>query len=356
LLPDGSSSQENLNHAIAYGAQVVLDHLHPYPDPDNMGFRNELRLEEFDEVAPRRLARRALTAGSSMGLVERAKYDQPMDGRYVLHNDFVKTLTRLRAKMLLSASPAAAQIGATLDGGDLRASRAELGHSAAKAMLPPANSNQAKSPAAAPFAHRPVQAERPTTLEPVTGGGDLAQRLVEHFAEQMALQPATIEYLVKNHGRVDVQGLWRQLDLVLRRDEQGLRRPLQTALKSIAQNIEEARETFPSQAMTAPGAATAFNDFADKLKDMQVAMVMLPGAAYDNRINMMEKELTEDAAAGRLDAAKQAKLGLLVDHRSDLARAMYTQDHWSAVIRALMKFEHGLAALAGADQRPQRMA
>ncbi len=258
--------------------------------------------------------------------------------------------------MLLSTSPSAAQISySPQDGGTLTTHRGQLASpSAAKPLLQaPANSNQA-----AAFAARPVQ--RPVTVEPVTGPTadhvDLSHRLVEHFAEQMAQQPATIQYLHANHGKLDVQGLWRAIDLVLRHDDAGLRRPLMKALKSIDQNIDEARETFPSHLMTAPGAAAAVNDFADKLKAMQVAMIMLPGAAYDHRINTMEQELTEDAAAGRLDAAKQAKLAVLVEHRGELSRVQYAADHWQAIVKSLMKFEHGLSNLAGADQRPQRLA
>jgi hypothetical protein len=88
---------------------------------------------------------------------------------------------------------------------------------------------------------------------------------------------------------------------------------------------------------------------------MQVVMVLLPGQAYDHLINKMEAELSEDSAAGRLDAAKQAKLRLLVEHRGELARAQYTTDHWQTVQKSLMKFEHGLAQLAGSDQRPTRI-
>ncbi len=58
------------------GAQVVLDHLHPYPDPKDTGYRSELRLEDFEVAAERKIARRALTAGSNMRLVERAIYDR----------------------------------------------------------------------------------------------------------------------------------------------------------------------------------------------------------------------------------------------------------------------------------------
>jgi hypothetical protein len=108
--------------------------------------------------------------------------------------------------------------------------------------------------------------------------------------------------------------------------------------------------------MTHPGAAGEVNDFADKLKSMQAVMVLLPGQAYDNLINKMEAEMTDDNAAGRLDTVKQEKLRMLVDHRSELARAQYTPDHWDSVKRSLMKFEHGLASLAGSDHRPTRIS
>ena len=184
----------------------------------------------------------------------------------------------------------------------------------------------------------------------------LQRELIEHFAREMSLQAETIDYLVRHQGRIDVHGLWTAFDGVLRRDEVGLRRPILRALKGLDQGIDDARQSFPSALMTHQGAAGEVNDFADKLKNMQAVMVLIPGQAYDHLINKMEAELTEDNAAGRLDGSKQAKLQMLIEHRSELARAQYSPDHWDTVKQSLRKFEHSLSSLAGADQRQPRMS
>jgi hypothetical protein len=371
---------QDLNAAIAHGAQLVLDHLHPYGDPEKTGFRSELRMDEIDDVIDRKIARRALTAGYSMGLVEKAIYDPPVEHRFALHNDFVKVLTRLRGRMLLSTSSTSLQIGqGPLDGGALDGRHA-LGSNASQqralpmpssASQPPrqqqAQPQQAQPPSydtrarSLPQPPEPTRAApqaqaRPPAALPESDLSDIAREAIEHFGREMSQHTSTIEYLVRHHGALDVDALWRALDIVLRHDDNGLRRPILKSLKSIDQNIDEARESFPSHLMGEPGAAADLNDFADKLKSMQVAMVLLPGAAYDHLINKIEAELTEDNAAGRLDQSRQEKLRLIVEHRSELARAQYTDDHWQAVLKSLMKFDHGLAALAGSDQRPQRMA
>jgi hypothetical protein len=367
LLPEsGSVSQQELNYKIAAGAQIVLDHLHPYPADDDSDYRSELRLVDFTEMHERKIARRVLTAGSSMRMIVQAINSQdkkPLEDRYVLHTDFVKTLSRLRARMLLSTSSAANQIASSIrEGGPLNASTAALAApQPMRAMLPPAQDPYgfAADPMPAAFGQRP-RADEPQTAEPVTGpsltDSDLEKELVEHFAREMGQQSGTIEYLMRHAGGIDVQTLWRSLDLVLRRDDAGLRRPLNSAMKSIERSIDDARARFPSALMIAPGAAASVNDFADKLKSMTVVMVMLPGAAYDNLINKMEAELEADKGAGRLEPARVQKHRILVLHRSELARAEYSDDHWESVLQSLMKFEHGLAGLATSVQPPTRMS
>ncbi len=405
LLPEhGAETQAQLNYHIAIGAQNVLDHLHPWPDPNDTGYRSELRLSDFEEKTDLRKARRVLTAGSNMRLVQASNYKAsadlrdsaatPRDGHYLLHTDFVKTLTRLRARMLLGTSSSAAQLagpghnaqsaayGGSLNAGNGRAaspaalpghaspqSKPQLGYVAAPQRL---STPPPQQPVDDPFGlppmqdlgipplaetdagreafvqHRPVQ-------QPVSMDAELDRQLVEHFASEMGQQSSTIEYLVRHNGQIEVARLWQSLDLVLRHDENGLKRPMAAAMKSLERSIDDARGQFPSTLMTGPGATTAVNDFADKLKTMTVVMVMLPGAAYDNLINRMEMELEEDKGGGRLDPAKVEKHRIIVAHRSELARAEYSDDHWDSVLQSLMKFEHGLSALAGSDQRPTRL-
>jgi predicted nucleic acid-binding Zn-ribbon protein len=401
LLPEVETvSALQINRGIAHGAQTVLDRLRPFPDPEDTGFRSELRLAEMKTAEDERVARRVLTVGSNMRLVQLAAYSQPKktegeaieatDGRYVLHSDFVKTLSRLRARMLLSTSPVSLQLGhdeaspaapPPRQGGMLNGGRLPMPSDDARIGLPyqpgsPAQSLQSRldeqmGRAAASGWTQPSPAEPSPPSEPVSrvplpaadvtptralADTDLSRELVEHFGREMGQQSTTIDYLTRHRGAIDVQTLWQSLDRVLRHDENGLRRPMVKAMRNIEQNIDEARASFPSQMLTAPGAAAEVNDFADGLKAMTVVMVMLPGAAYDNLINKMEKELEDDKAAGRLDAARERKHGLLVNHRNELARAEYSEDHWGSVLRSLIKFEHGLAALAGSDQRPPRLA
>lgn len=370
LIPQAQPGEppQDLNAAIAHGAQLVLDHLHPYDDPDDTGYRSELRLEEFEHASHRKTARRALTAGSNMKLVRKAIYDvapnvPPIEGRYVLHTDFVKVLTRLRARMLLTTGTAAMQIGgrtAPAYGGSLNTDIPAIGVDETRFTALPSPHEQIRQQGSQPARQPARPTVQPKPVAPPTTASHfdptLQRELVEHFGREMSLHASTIEYLHRHHGQLDVPGLWDALNSVLRHDEAGLRRPIIRSLKALDQGIDEARQSFPSGLMSHPGAAGEVNDFADKLKSMQTVMVLLPGQAYDHLINKMEAELTEDSASGRLDTSKQAKLQMLIEHRSELARAQYTADHWEAVKQSLLKFEHGLASLAGADQRQPRMS
>jgi hypothetical protein len=310
--------------------------------------------------------------------------DIEKEGRYVLHTDLVKTLTRLRARMLLSTSSAAAQIASgARQGGALGASVPQVAADLRGALPSPTRqlstgSAQARSTGAntsafddlragaePPFADadvtpygQPPMAAVPAATPTAPLGGDhavLQREFVEHFAREMGQQEGTIQYLLSNNGLIDVERLWTALDLVLQKDDAGLRRPLVKAMKSIERSIDDARAQYPAAQLMAPGAAAQLNDFADRLKSMTVVMVMLPGAAYDNLINKMDAELEADKGAGRLPPALVEKHRIIVRHRSELARAEYSEDHWDSIVQSLMKFHSGLDQIA-VDRPPNSMA
>ncbi|MBV1695387.1 MAG: hypothetical protein KGP27_13085 [Hyphomicrobiales bacterium] len=354
LIPsDVPADRAALGHSIARNAQVVLDHLHPYPVKESPEFANEIRLDEFESAEEKRIARRALTAGSSIGYVQAATYKGDDDktlgqNRYVLHTGFVKTLTRLRAKMLLSSSNNALAIGQSpRDGGWMRASDPRLSDAAPPTAMLPGMSDHPTSV--------PVQRASAPGRAAKSDAKNYDRELIEHFAREMGQHAQSIDNLLATASQIDVPSLWRAMDQVLRNDDAGLRRPIRQAMTALEAGIDDARANAPADLIADPQATSQLNEIADRLKGMQPVMLVMGGGAYQNLLTVMEQELGEDRALGRLDEIKLAKHRYLVDHRADLARALES-GNWTAVSAALQRFAVRLASLAGSDHRPSRIS
>jgi hypothetical protein len=103
-------------------ADAVLHHLQPIDEKN--GFTSEILM---GDVEPQHLrpVRNVLTAGSSLGVVQRDRKD--LD-RYYLHANLYKTLARIRAKALVSTSRTALQLAARQDVRPLLEQRPRLEH------------------------------------------------------------------------------------------------------------------------------------------------------------------------------------------------------------------------------------
>lgn len=346
------ADRRELGLRIAENAQLVLDHLHPYPVKERPEFANEIRLDEFQSQDEKRVARRVLTAGSSIGYVQNAEYKGDDDktlhaNRYVLHTGFVKTLTRLRAKMLLSTSTDALSISSRpRDGGRLGGTDPAITAQPLPAgLIPSGLAPRQREQAAVTPAH---------AHNDDTPAESFDRELIEHFASQMGQQQEAIQYLLDNQRNIDAGALWRALDQVLRSDEANLRRPLRQAMASLETSIDEARASTTADLITAPAAAAQLNDIADRLKTMQPVMMLLAGGAYQHLLVRMDRELAEDRGGGRLDEVRLAKHRFLLEHRRELAAALNV-GNWHEVSASLQRFAVRLASLAGTDHRPTRI-
>lgn len=345
LIPQAQpGEQQDLNAAIAYGAQLVLDHLHPYDDPDDTGFRSELRLEEFEHVAERKTARRALTAGSNMKLVRKAIYEvaptaAPVEGRYVLHTDFVKVLTRLRARMLLSTGSTAMQIGgpSAVYGGSLSTQRPALGHDAAAPALPkPAAKSvpsqpDIKSAAPAPAAPAEVEAEQ------------IDREILSYFADEMGRQLSELEYYQVHSKRIDAELLERNLDAVLQHYADTLRPQIRLALRRLGEGIEAAYQSIPKELIDAEGRGAQAYSLRNNLQRLRVAMVLSPEGAYGHNLSAMCAKLVEDQFNFAADQAKSAEVELLQRHLQEIETPESNQDYWVSVANSLNRLSVGLA-------------
>jgi hypothetical protein len=118
---------------VQENVEAVLTYTHPI-NVSKDGFMSEILM---NEIAPEHMltVRGVLNVGAVHNLVQR---EQGTAGRYEIHGDLYKTLSRIRARMLSGASRAATQLPydrrTVIDGGKLTETRAQL---------PPSNTSHA---------------------------------------------------------------------------------------------------------------------------------------------------------------------------------------------------------------------
>jgi hypothetical protein len=345
LLPDVQNS-----------AEAVMSYAHPMNASDD-GFMSEILMHEVH--ADHMLAvRGVLNAGASYNAVRRQLGEA---GRYEIHADLYKTLTRIRARMLLGASNTALQIGqrASRDGGQLTTAPPQLGSPdrgrsmRSDAQLERPNSDPSPTPRAVDAARREQNARRRPTPEAALGTAtEFDQDLCEHFAREMlTFHPEHIAYVRDQGPTIDVQALELALGNVMRYDDQ-LKSALQQAKTGLEDSIEAGRNSFDGFATGPADAASRLNKLADTLRQMTALMVMMPGQAYGNILQSMETSLNDDHAAGQVDAYRSTQRELVRRHVAELGQADRSADHWQAVIASLNAFGRGMATLAAsASQR-----
>ncbi len=353
-------------------AETVLHYAHPMNATDD-GFMSQIILKQVQDsdVA---VVRRVLNAGAA----HRAVRITPnvADAPYELHADLYKTLSKIRARMLLSGSRVATQIGhggRARDGGRLSEQVPQIAPAAPRKNLPdnrvagsgrdfgvdPDRASNTNVPAdeGAFDAARP-QRRSAQDIDPVSEirASEFDRELCEHFAREMlTLHPEQIAYVRDQSPTIDVPALEIALGNVMRYDDQ-IRSALQQAKTGLEDSIEAARGSFEGLLAGPADAAMRLNTLADTLKHMTALMVLMPGQAYGNIVQTMEVQLNEDHADGRLQAYQSAQRDLLRRHMAELSQADRSPDHWQAIIASLNAFGRGMATLAAsADQGRARM-
>ena len=345
-------------------ADIVLHYAHPMNSKD--GYMSQIILKQVkdEDVA---VVRRVLNAGATYGAVQiqKGKTEDGEPHPYELHADLYKTLSKIRARMLLSGSSAALQIGQSAqprEGGRLSEARPQLtaatprkgltdnrfaGSGCTIGIEPEASNTNSPIPNAidaARNAQNPRRRPEPEAF--ASSAGDFDRELCEHFAREMlTFHPEQIAYVRDQSPTIDVAALEIALGNVMRYDDQ-MRASLQQAKTGLEDSIEAGRNSFDSFKSGPADAASRLNTLADTLKRMTALMVLMPGQAYGNIVQTMSAELDEDHAAGSLDAYQSGQRDLLRRHMLELSQADRSPDHWQTVIASLNAFGRGMASLA----------
>jgi hypothetical protein len=348
---------------VQTNAETVMSYAHPMNVSDD-GFMSEILMHE---VKPDHMltVRGVLNAGAAHSAVRRQLGEA---GRYELHADLYKTLGRIRARMLLSSSNAAMQIGqqTVRDGGQLTTAPPRIASPVTRLVSPandlgiepilkPAN-DVAPTPRAVDAARREQNARRQAAPEPVraepvvpshpSDHPEFDRDLCEHFAREMlTFHPDQLAYVRDQSPTIDVQALEMALANIMRFDTP-IQKALQEAKTALEDSIEVGRNSFEGFATGPADAARRLNDFADGLKRLTALMVLMPGQAYGNIVAKREAGLSDEEMAMRLDPINARRLELIRMHVKELANAPQSADHWQAVVQSLSAFGRGLATVA----------
>ncbi len=334
-------------------ADTVLHYAHPMNEHDGFMSQIILREVEADHV---RVVRRVLNAGAAHGAVriQKGTDEQGNPHPYELHADLYKTLSKIRARMLLGTSPGALRIGQQpREGGALRDATPQIASRMATRSLPDGRAPEARGknfdfPQELQAPDTRGNAKKPQGREPM-GAADIAEfnrELCEHFAREMlGFQADSIAYVRDQSPVIDIPALENALGNVMRYDDQ-LRSALQQAKSGLENSIEAARDSFDGFVTGPADAPSRLNALADTLKRATAVMVLMPGQAYGNVVHKMMDELDKDHGEGRLDAYKSSQRDLLHRHVADLELASRSADHWQAIVASLNAFGRGMASLA----------
>ena len=347
-------------------AETVLHYAHPMNATDD-GFMSQIILKQVanDDV---RVVRRVLNAGAAHRAVRIAQgEDQP----YEIHADLYKTLSKIRARLLLSGGNNALQIGQVrhpvIDGGAMREERPQLGHRGVDTAGQPGHNFAGDEPLDASIAPRAIEAARrnqngrraapevvrPIDIDPALVAFDA--KLDEHFAPEVNnLEAQHIRYLRENADSIPVPELLSQLENVMRFDP-AIARPLLQAKAGLEESIERARDSFSAFEGEQPSAPARLDEFARILRQMTPVLVLMPDQAYITIVKAMLTSLDIDSGAGNLTDVQASKRDLLRNHIAELATAYKSDDCWNLVARSLNRYGRGLVTRASnVDQGEQR--
>ena len=355
-------------------ADTVLHYAHPMNASD--GYMSQIILKEVatDDV---RVVRRVLNAGAAHNAV---RIQQGENQPYEIHADLYKTLSKIRARLLLSGANSSLQIGhdRVVDGGMIRENRPQISPVSPRKGLSDARSangargfgNTASNTNVPPIqsptdtAHNHSAQRRRSALDAAilqtNGSEDLSDfdaKLDEHFALEVSnLEAQHIKYLRENADVIPLVELQTQLSNVMH-FEPVILKALTQARAGLDESIDRAREAFNAFANEPPSAPARLHDVATTLHKMTVVLVLMPGQAYGNIIEAMLDALNDDHGAGKLNSLLATKRDLLHKHALELKTAYKNADNcWPMVANSLHTFAQGLVtSAANAENGRARM-
>ncbi|MEQ1649200.1 MAG: hypothetical protein ABL898_11485 [Hyphomicrobiaceae bacterium] len=328
---------------VRHAAEVVMSYTHPMNATDD-GFMSEILMNEV-EAQHILTVRGVLNAGAAHRAVRREKGETH---RYEVHSDLYKTLARLRARMMMSSSGQAMQIGGAAvasHGGVLPAS----------SLRPQLTAQFAKQPDIAP---KVVQVQRPTTvthipvmaeaLAEARGLSDFEIELVVHFAEQTGISRDTIEYVAQYGEAVNVAALKRGLDAVKKCDE-GLGRYIRLAEVKLLKSFDIAIERFDAPRAKVEGWHNAFNEFAELLKVALPIYLLSPNGEYDKLLAEAIEGLATEDDGNRSGYIRRQRREFFLKHSEDIQAARAKNGGWEEVEKLLNTFATNLSVMGNKE-------
>jgi hypothetical protein len=250
-------------------SDAVLHHLHPIDA--RHGFTSEIRL---DEVDPQHLrpVRNLLTAGSGLGVVQRAAA-----GHFFVHADLYTTLARIRAREL--AIEARARL--PLEGGALR--NAAIADTRGQ--------------------HRLLTSAVPRmTADPVSpGDGELRAFFEESLMSVLGLSATAFRKVVEPA----IGGLALSAAAALKKRagaHHGLKEELKLVESDNNRLVEQQQTALEAHYADDPRALDVLNETASDVRALLPALILLPeGGLFDRLVGALEEAQSDGRASGDED-------------------------------------------------------
>ncbi len=272
-------------------AEIVLGHMHPI-DPVN-DFTSEIYLNEMEEDH-RKLVRRVLNAGATLGRVQRAGKDAK---HYFIHRDLYKTLALIRARTLMTSYGqhriGGGGQGEQFGGSITERSKALEHHPKQRMQLPPAAANEDNLDA-----------------------DELRWQYIADLQEALRLNPSGYELVsgpalgaavAANEAFARVRRSNNQLEKLLAARDQEAQESFTNAGEMLLNRLKPHQE-WERQVLI---------DAIDELERNWAILMLLPNGPYEAEIKKTVEIMEPDSGAGSLSAEEQA----LYDIARELAEA-----------------------------------
>ena len=242
---------------VAANSDTVLHYMHPISE--DRGFTAEVRLDEV-AAADVRTVRNALNAGATMERVQRAGKDA---SHYFIHRDFYKTLARIRARTLLSASYAGPQLAGPaapgeVAGGKLDAQPPQLGFQGSRGEPQPV-----PAPVAPPRSYTQEEMDR------------LRSTYFGFLLESIDLEHADVVHHLNGETGEAAADAWKALQGQGEKNS-ALRHVLQTYLKSQETRLAEGYRALKEEAEGDTVKEQLLAEIWDQVQDCRPMLMLLP--------------------------------------------------------------------------------
>jgi hypothetical protein len=328
-------------------ADAVLHHLQPIDEKN--GFTSEILMGDI-EPQHLRPVRNVLTAGSSLGVVQRDRKD--LD-RYYLHANLYKTLARIRAKALLSASRHALELSQEQDALPLAEERPRLEHrlgerglrGAGRELPRLANAGGARSKSGHGLV---LDRALPDDVDQSAGSLDIDAEVLGPFVRELGVPIAYLEDFLSESLAPAFQGIAKAVDqqlsnigaadVMILREAEELKQVKEKAIRIARDTVTSENDLRRSQDA---------EDLAEYFRQIACLLTLAEGGDYQRALKRLLTQASHIPSDVFPGGERDPWIAVVQDHHDRLAHMpRETLADWQNVVDVLREFAQQLEKLS----------